>query len=449
MGASESKQENPVRLLLADERDALENLQHFLNDAGEIRLRKLQERFTVLPETFLSALLSYFQQVSAELGPSKKAEVNSRREAFTDLQFGSAAYRLIRGGVTVKETFFKVGYVGGSTDTQAAAKSFVQDLASVAIAFYAGKSTSTFRVSDRFVSFLLAGPQREDEHRDAASVPFIGPFQTWFGQNHYLARLWEIAFTRIFLMDPAKLASREAELRATTAKRPNLHNGVTSLLAFEDMWFLEMHLPAEHKPLAWRRLFNSEQQGMSWTLFQHAVEEMGSTLVVVKDRGGAIFGGFASQEWKPLPKYYGDNESFIFRLQPTIVINRASNYNQNFQYFNHSTQTLPNGLGLGGQMGYFALWIDAENFGRGHSKGNPSTTYNSRQLSSTEEFQVDLLEAWLIKEKEVDPNLLPEKGKRSILDRAEDMAFLELGGRKLYSKDVREGGGDREADFSE
>ena len=50
--------------------------------------------------------------------------------------------------------------------------------------------------------------------------------------------------------------------------------------------------------------------------------------------------------------------------------------------------------GMGGQLNYFGLWLD-ENFGSGHSRGQPScTTYGSPQLSSEEEFKIDRLEAW-------------------------------------------------------
>ncbi|KAJ3342448.1 hypothetical protein HDU93_002206 [Gonapodya sp. JEL0774] len=443
MGAGESKQEDPTRLLLSDEREALSELQRSLGDGTDVHIMKLQDRFPVLPPTFLSALLVYFQHTAAESGSSKKFDANARRETFTVMQFGTAVYRLTRGGIMEKERFFNLGYAKENVEKEVAAKNFIGDIASIGIAFYAGKTTSGYRVSERFIEFLMAGPST-DLATGSAHTSFFFSFQMWFGQNQYLGRLWDIALTRIFFLDPAKLVNREGELRATSGKRPLLQNGVTNLLAFEDIWVLDMNLPSEHKPRCWKRLFNSGQQGMSWTLFQHNIEDAGSTLIVVKDQGGAIFGGFNSQEWKPLPKYYGDNQSFVFRLRPNIIINRPSNYNQNFQYFNHSTQTLPNGLGFGGQMGYFALWIDANNFGIGHSKGNPSTTYNSRQLSSNEDFKLDALEAWLIKEKEVDPNLLPEKGKKSILDHAEEVAFLELAGKKLYSKDVREGNVDRE-----
>lgn len=49
---------------------------------------------------------------------------------------------------------------------------------------------------------------------------------------------------------------------------------------------------------------------------------------------------------------------------------------------------------MGGQLNYFGFWLD-DDFGSGHSRGQPScTTYGSPQLSAKEEFKLDKLEAW-------------------------------------------------------
>lgn len=49
---------------------------------------------------------------------------------------------------------------------------------------------------------------------------------------------------------------------------------------------------------------------------------------------------------------------------------------------------------MGGQLNYFGFWLN-EDFGSGHSRGQPScTTYGSPVLSAEEEFKLDRLEAW-------------------------------------------------------
>ena len=43
----------------------------------------------------------------------------------------------------------------------------------------------------------------------------------------------------------------------------------------------------------------------------------GPSVLVVRDRGGAVFGCFASEPWgPPRPRYFGNGESFVFSLKP-------------------------------------------------------------------------------------------------------------------------------------
>lgn len=52
--------------------------------------------------------------------------------------------------------------------------------------------------------------------------------------------------------------------------------------------------------------------------------------------------------------------------------------------------------GMGGQHGYFGLWLDSD-FGKGHSRARPKcTTYNSPQLSEEEDFTLDSMEVWAV-----------------------------------------------------
>ena len=107
----------------------------------------------------------------------------------------------------------------------------------------------------------------------------------------------------------------------------------------------------------------------------------------------------------------GDSNCFLFTLSPDIGVFSPTGYNSNFMYLQQNAQTLPNGLvgavlnchysflccivqGMGGQMEYFGLWLSAD-YGTGHSKAKPKcSTYGSPMLSSSEDFQVDMLEVW-------------------------------------------------------
>ena len=49
---------------------------------------------------------------------------------------------------------------------------------------------------------------------------------------------------------------------------------------------------------------------------------------------------------------------------------------------------------MGGQLNYFGFWLD-DDFGSGHSRGQPAcTTYGSPVLSAEEDFKLDMLEVW-------------------------------------------------------
>lgn len=91
--------------------------------------------------------------------------------------------------------------------------------------------------------------------------------------------------------------------------------------------------------------------------------------------------------------------------------------------------------GMGGQFNYFGLYIDAS-FDKGHCNAQPlSTTYNSPMLSKTTEFLVDTIEVWRIGPKPVSKQVK----KKGILDgTAEDQALLEMAGKKMHSKELRE-----------
>jgi hypothetical protein len=73
-------------------------------------------------------------------------------------------------------------------------------------------------------------------------------------------------------------------------------------------------------------------------------------LVQVRDKGGAIFGGFASEAWTKTGHFYGSESSFVFRLCPDFSVHFPSGANRNFQWCGLKFKELPNGCGFGGQV---------------------------------------------------------------------------------------------------
>ncbi|KAM8799346.1 MTOR-associated protein MEAK7 [Eudromia elegans] len=210
--------------------------------------------------------------------------------------------------------------------------------------------------------------------------------------------------------------------------------GLTSLFDIPSIIYINSHLPSElqHK---WRLLFSSRVHGESFSQLCGHIVNKGSCIMILKDSDGFIFGGFASRPWEVKPRFQGDNKCFLFSVFPSLAVYTCTGYNDHYMYLNHGQQTMPNGLGMGGQHDYFGLWIDSD-YGKGHSKAKPRcTTYNSPQLSAKENFTLDAMEVWAVGD-------IAESAvmkSKSILDvDPEAQALLEMIGKTRQSEGLRE-----------
>ncbi|KAK7892088.1 hypothetical protein WMY93_024051 [Mugilogobius chulae] len=210
------------------------------------------------------------------------------------------------------------------------------------------------------------------------------------------------------------------------------------LLDLPTVMFLAPQLPDRYSA-PWRLMFSTKLHGESFTRMVTGLLKCGPTLLLIKDTKGHVFGGFASQDWEIKPQFQGDSRCFLFTVCPSLRVYNTTGYNQHFMYLNQNQQTMPNGLGMGGQHNYFGLWLDCD-FGRGHSRAKPKcTTYGSPQLSAEEDFTVDSVEVWAV-------GKLPEPdedeegpGKKSVLDAdPEVQAIMEMTGKTLHSQGLRE-----------
>ncbi|KAG0243894.1 hypothetical protein BGW41_001083 [Actinomortierella wolfii] len=184
-----------------------------------------------------------------------------------------------------------------------------------------------------------------------------------------------------------------------------------------------------------RLLFSSKTSGASFSTLLQKIQYQGPTVMIMKDEDGYIFGAYADSDWQQGPKFYGTDRNFLFTISPHFRIYRPTHVNQNYQYLDSGTKTLPNGIGFGGQFRYFGLWL-ASDFTNGHSAAEPTcSTYGSPRLSQQQQFKLDELEVW-----QVQPSVLEhEEGpKHSAMDTHSDaVAMLEMANHKMYSADVR------------
>lgn len=73
---------------------------------------------------------------------------------------------------------------------------------------------------------------------------------------------------------------------------------------------------------------------MSWDWIDRVVQ--GPSIMVVKDKEGCVYGGYATQPWEKHPDYYGDMKSFLFTLHPNASIFRPTGKNANLQWVRDS-----------------------------------------------------------------------------------------------------------------
>uniref|UniRef100_T1HT77 MTOR-associated protein MEAK7 n=1 Tax=Rhodnius prolixus TaxID=13249 RepID=T1HT77_RHOPR len=211
-------------------------------------------------------------------------------------------------------------------------------------------------------------------------------------------------------------------------------SGYTSILNLSELIFLRWNLGQKttHK---WRLLFCLDNDGQSWSTFLKAITAQGPTLIVIRDTNGYLFGAFASESWNVNPNFYGNDDSFLFTLQPNMNTFESSGFNKNYQYINTGQSTLPNGLGMGGVHNYWGLFLNA-NFGSGLVSESCTTYKNYTRLAHDKEFTLDKLQVWAVGAPDPTPEELGER--TSILDKDPSAAaILELAGRTLHSTELR------------
>ena len=209
-----------------------------------------------------------------------------------------------------------------------------------------------------------------------------------------------------------------------------------------DAFFLNCCLPSRELRQRWRLLFNSAKNGESFSKLQAAITNAKTsrtpTLIIVWEDGdeGHIFGGYASNPWAIGPKFFGENTSFLFTLNPRQYMYEATTYNTNYQYLNVKAKTMPNGLGMGGQLEYFGLWLDAE-YGKG--KCAPScSSFAAPQLSKEENFTYHHVEVWGVGDEPQDEDEEDDSAGAGALNKdPEAMAVMEMMGKTFISKDVK------------
>ena len=166
-------------------------------------------------------------------------------------------------------------------------------------------------------------------------------------------------------------------LLASTSQPP-------SVLSTSQQLLLRKQLPPRHRLCDWELLYSTEQHGCSLRTFHSRLAGHAGTLLVVLDSAGHIFGAYVSEEWEQRARYFGNGETFLFRVQPSFARYDWARQNDHF--------VLPAAdcIAFGGG-GHFALYLD-ESLEFGSSQ--PSATFDNECLAGSVQFKVVKVEVW-------------------------------------------------------
>jgi len=71
-------------------------------------------------------------------------------------------------------------------------------------------------------------------------------------------------------------------------------------------------LPSLIKTADWELVYSLNRDGVSLQTFFEKCKNYKTTLLIVKDTNGWVFGGFCNETWKTSSKFYGTGENFLF-----------------------------------------------------------------------------------------------------------------------------------------
>lgn len=280
------------------------------------------------------------------------------------------------------------------------------------------------------------------------------PFILWLciGIDHPMGNSPQISHTNKETVDEIV---EKIEEKVEIGHHPTLDEK-SELVSDEILKKLYELAPVESRSETMVLMYSSKKHGLNINFFHDRVCGRGPTFLLIRGtKSSHVFGCFASTNWSQQPDFYGDNNCFLFSFSEKLYVYRPGTYNSNFQCFNHDSKyNKYNGLGMGGQIGFFSLSLN-DDFNKGKSNPETMTFPNAPCLSHPSSctdtplmegvnvnFDVDLIEVIGFPLTHKDGlNLEYEKqlkdGRRDPDDEGVDRMILEAGGVK---KEVNRGG---------
>lgn len=141
----------------------------------------------------------------------------------------------------------------------------------------------------------LPGPQQLDCECDRATI------EDWVFRAPHVATFLSVVIHRGFLLLRSSL-----DLATLVPERHVDQERVfESILDVLSVIYVNSHLRREQQG-RWRLLFSSELHGHSFSQLCGRITHRGPCVLLVEDRDGQVFGGFASCSWEVRPQFQGE-----------------------------------------------------------------------------------------------------------------------------------------------
>ena len=166
----------------------------------------------------------------------------------------------------------------------------------------------------------------------------------------------------------------------------------SDILSTNQLKELHSRLPSYHQYSNLYRIFTISVDGSLLKTLYDKCEGQNNSVLVVKDDEGNIFGGYASEEYKPNSKFCGTGECFLFTFYKgnKIHIYCSTGINDHYMYCDDEQ------ICFGCSDDYFSLAL-RNNLLDGYSKR--TQTYNNEPLNHRDKFVIVKLEVWGFKDK--------------------------------------------------
>ncbi|ORX90543.1 TLD-domain-containing protein [Basidiobolus meristosporus CBS 931.73] len=142
---------------------------------------------------------------------------------------------------------------------------------------------------------------------------------------------------------------------------------------------------------SWKLLYSLDQHGASiHTMYENSRDHQGPVVLAIKDSGSVIFGAYLTEPFQPHPGFYGNGESFLWKLanpddvEPEIKVYPRSGENEYYMLSDLSF------IAVGSSNGKFGLWLDSQ-FEEGVT--SRCSTFDNEPLT-TPKFSCVELEVW-------------------------------------------------------